>query len=110
MAYQSSTLGATVANPPRLLVASMAGLNPASTVPFGPSIWMYQSTDSTTLVQGSNYFTDAQALGMRQNDIMFAQCQSSVGASQVLLIGSLSAVTTSGANLSTGGAVSSTFN
>lgn len=110
MAYQSSTLGATSANPPRLLVASMAGSNPASTVPFGPSMWMYQSTDSTTLAFGSNYFTDAQALGMRQNDIVFVQCQSSVGSSQVLAIGSLSAVTTSGANLTTGGAITSTFN
>lgn len=110
MPYQSSTLGATSANPPRLLVASMGGLNPASTVPFGPSLWVYQSTDSTTLAQGANYFTDAQSLGMRQNDVVIVQSQSSVGSSVVLVIGSLSAVTTSGANLSTGGAVSSTFN
>lgn len=48
-------------NPPKLLVAGMGG---------GPSIWYYKSDDAHGDVDGTDYFTNAKDLGMKDNDIV----------------------------------------
>mgnify|MGYP003394014568 FL=1 len=110
MAYSGSTAASSVANPPFLVASGIVRSAASSTVSLGRQLWLYASTDSSTLAFGSNYFTDAFYIGMRQNDVVIQTYQSSVGSSQVLQIGSLGAVTTAGAALTTGGTITSTFN
>lgn len=55
MAYSTST-------PPRLLIDSVGG---------SPSVWLYSSADAKATVDGSGYFTNGYALGMRDGDLCF---------------------------------------
>jgi hypothetical protein len=48
-------------NPPQLLVPSMGG---------GVALWVYASTDAHGDVDGTDYFSNGDALGMNVNDIV----------------------------------------
>lgn len=52
MAYSTS-------NPPRLITGQFTGAG---------NIWSYRSTDAAGTVDGSGYFTNAHALGMKAGD------------------------------------------
>lgn len=116
MAYNGSTAGSTLANPPILVFSAVGGrvLNNGSTLNgtgggMGAQLWIYTSTDSSTAPVAANYFTDAKALGMRGGDIVLqvGATGSTVGVS----VNVLGAVTTSGAAYaSTGSQISSTYN
>lgn len=132
MAYSGSTAATTLQNPP--VVAYAFGLSPYSNVnnavvsstasPLfgGNRLWHYASTDSSTLVQNTGYFTDGGTLGMRNGDVLFNIGATSVGSTSVTLqIGILMTTTTAGSSnlspinfaafgLTTGGAITSTFN
>ena len=108
MAYSGSTAASSLANPPINITSAFSRTVSVSTVPLGRSLWMYSSTDSTTLALGANYFTDAYYLGMRQGDVVINTWQSSAGSSQVMQIAMVGAVTTNGAALTTGSMLSST--
>lgn len=111
MAYSGST--ASTPNPPvRISHGLLAQTNNvgSTSVAKGGSVWSYTSTNLTTDMTASNFFTDAQALGMRNGDILISatySTESSTG--HILVIGMLTGVSTSGANLSTGGTITSTF-
>jgi hypothetical protein len=49
-----------VTNPPALLSQSIAG----------PRVWVYKSADASTDVDAADYFTNADALGMKINDLV----------------------------------------
>ncbi len=49
-------------NPPNLIVC---GFNALTT-----SIWSYESTDASTVVDGDGYITDGDALGLKVNDLV----------------------------------------
>lgn len=108
MAYNGTTAASSVANPPvRLWGTLMGGLNTASTVGTGGGAWLYQSTNGTTELISTTFFTDAYYLGMKQGDLVFYA--GSTGSSAYCGFGILGAVTTSGAGLSsTNGTLSST--
>lgn len=113
MAYQGSTAASSVANPPvyiggRIGGPKLASSTGSSTLSLGRGVWLYQSTDSSTLVTASGYFTDAYYLGMKQNDVVICVSQSSAAAGQTLNIAALGAVTTSGAGLSSTSLIEST--
>ena len=111
MSYSGTTAASTLANPP-IKIGGYLGLGPNSTASaaagsWGKSLWMYNSSHSSTQLTDTNFFTDALALGMKQNDIVMAVCNT--GSSVSIVIGVLSSVTSDGANLaSTGGILSST--
>lgn len=113
MSYVGSTGASSVANPPVLV--ARAGLAPtnnvnSTSVAEGMGLWMYNSSNLTTDITAANFFTDAKRLGMRNGDVMLAttfSTQSSTG--HVLVTGIITGVSTSGANLSTGGSITSTF-
>lgn len=110
MSYSGST--ATTPNPPRLLIPAMGGPLAANSTSVGNAgaLWFYCSTNLTTDMTASNFFTDAKALGMRTGDVLLAatySTQSSTG--HILVMGMITGVSTSGANLSTGGTMTSTF-
>lgn len=112
MAYSGSTKASSVANPPNRVdsgLLSMRNINESTSVAEGGGLWTYNSSNLTTDVTASNFFTDAQRLGMRNGDVMIASSfstQSSTG--HILMIGMITGVSSSGANLSTGGTITST--
>ena len=120
MAYQSSTAASSVANPPRCLVPSFSGLagttnlstaNGANTYrEQGGGLWFYASSHGSTQVQDSNFFTDAKDLGIKPGDVLLGFQWTTAGSSIVTYMGVFAAVSTAGANLSTGGTITSTFN
>lgn len=55
MSYSTST-------PPACMVPSIGAR---------PAIWVYQSADDDATVNGTDYFTNGEALGMKAGDIVF---------------------------------------
>jgi hypothetical protein len=128
MAYFGSTQLSSVANPPVKIAwgglavggfSTSGNLAVMSTNPaYGPmtkqanSLWLYNTTDASTLLISTTYFTDAQALGMRMGDMIMgcAAASSAPGsATNVAYLGTLSQVTTAGAGIaSTAGMLQST--
>ncbi len=132
MAYYSSTVASSLANPPRQLTAPF-GANPAqagSTEYLQPSnstsgnnfnapggggggLWFYASTNLTTDLTASGnqpFFTDGFYLGMRAGDMVMGCEFTSVGSSIVTFLGAVVSVSTAGAALSTGSFNTSTAN
>ena len=129
MSYFGSTQLSSVANPPRQLVAPFAN-NPSqvgvtaymtsqgSTATYakapgggGGGLWFYSSTNLTTDLTAANFFNDGYYLGMRAGDVVMGnQLASSAGSSVVTFTASVVSVSTSGASLSTGSFITSTFN
>ena len=121
MAYSGSTASSSLANPPRFVSSGalygVSGVTTGlSTAPNSPSnqgggLWTYTSTNLTTdmNIAGNTFFTDGQNLGMRPGDAVIAVQFSSAGSSMILSIHAVSGVSTSGASLSTGAVISSTY-
>lgn len=129
MAYFGSTQLSSIANPPRQLVAPFA-TNPAimgSTMYLstqgstaannangpgggGGGLWYYASTNATTDLTASNFFSDGFYLGMRPGDPIICASFTSLGSSVQTAIGCIVSVSTAGASLSTGSLMTSTFN
>lgn len=117
MAYNGTTAGSTLANPPVLMCSAGLGgkvLNNGSTINgtgagSGLQMWMYSSTDSSTAPFTANYFTDALRLGMRGGDVVLQV--GATGSTLGVAISVLGTVTTAGAAYASSGAqISSTFN
>jgi len=121
MAYLGSTQSSSVANPPIRLAGGMGygadahiasgstlyinndyGASTAGTYKqgqgFGQQLWMYHTTDMTSAILASGYFTDAGRLGVRPGDVFIMVAQgSSLGSSQMLRLAVVSNVSTAGA-------------
>lgn len=119
MAYQSSTAASSVANPPRCLIPSFSGLAGTTNLSTangancyreqGGGVWLYISSHGSTACMDTNFFTDARDLGIKPGDILLGLQWTTAGSSTVLFMGAFASVSTAGANLSTGGTVTSTF-
>lgn len=117
MAYSGSTAATTLANPPRKLIEGIAGIPgttglttaPGSPGGQGGAIWFYSSTNATTDIVASNFFTDGKYLGMRPGDLVAGVQFTSAGSSVITFLGAITGVSTSGASLSTGSLMTSTF-
>lgn len=116
MAYYGSTQASSVANPPRLLVGQIAsvpkttGLSTTTAQQHqqGGQLWFYSSTNLSTDILASNFFTDGYYLGMRPGDVVIGNQFSSAGSSVQTFICTVTGVSTSGATLSTGASLTST--
>jgi hypothetical protein len=129
MAYFGTTAASSQSNPPRQLVAPFA-CNPALTGsteflstqgstaannPNGPGgggggLWYYSSTNATTDMTASNFFSDGFYLGMRAGDVLMTASYTSLGSSVIAGFGIIVSVSTAGASLSTGSFNTSTAN
>lgn len=107
MSYSGST--AATPNPPVLMGGGLASRSSTALTGNNKQLWLYTSTNLTTDISASAFFTDAYYLGMRPGDIVMGTQYTSAGSSVITFQGSLSAVTTSGGTLSTGGLMTSTF-
>ena len=107
MAYAGST--AATPNPP---ACTSEQLTRGTSTYTGNKIqvWLYSSTNLTTDLTAANFFTDGWYLGMRPGDIVQGTQYTSAGSSAITFQGSIGAVTTSGAQFSTGSVMTSTFN
>ena len=112
MSYSGSTASSTVANPPSRVdnaLLSQRNIRESTSVAEGGSLWVYNSSNLTTDVCASGFFTDADELGMRNGDILIAgsySTQSSTG--HIVMIGMVAFDSTATASLSTGGTITST--
>lgn len=118
MAYSGATAASSVANPPRLLArgqmtgpVNSTGLTTAGNSPGnqGGGLWFYASTNLTTDLTSTGFFSDGFYLGMRPGDMVMGVQFSSAGSSVTTFMGGITAVSTDGANFSTGSLVTSTF-
>jgi hypothetical protein len=115
MAYSGSTAASSVANPPRKLIEGMTGLRgttglstaPASPGNQGGALWVYTSTNLTTDLTASGFFSDGKDLGMRPGDIVMGCQFSSAGSSVMSYQGTITGVSTAGATL--GAMITSTY-
>lgn len=90
----------SVSNPP-VLLAQGVGSGGSSR-----KIWFYASTDASTAVDASGYFTDGWKLGMRAGDIVFVlDTDASPLACQICIVTSASS---SAVDLSDGVAITAT--
>jgi hypothetical protein len=129
MAYFGTTSPSSQSNPPRQLVApfaanpalvgsteflstqgSTAANNPNAPGGGGGGLWFYASTNLTTDITASNFFSDGFYLGMRAGDIVQGAQFSSLGSTVTTFMGAIVSVSTAGASLSTGSLMTSTFN
>lgn len=116
MAYSGSTASSSVANPPRMIipgVGQVAGTTGLSTTQNqqrqqGGALWFYSSTNKTTDIFVSNFFSDGKNLGMKPGDMVMGNQFTSAGSSVVTFFGTVTGVSTSGATLSTGASLTST--
>lgn len=117
MSYSGSTASSSVSNPPKLLVGQVASIpettglstTAAQQSQQGGQIWYYSSTNKTTDIFVSNFFSDGKRLGMRPGDIVFANSFTSAGSSVVSMIGVITGVSTSGATMASGAQITSTY-
>lgn len=106
MAYSTAT-------PPVTAVARIGGIAANSTSVYNraPALWLYNTSDGTTVLQNAGYFSNGKALGMRYGDMLLAlsaSTESSTG--HITAFGALvSTLSSAGWNLSTGGTITSTF-
>jgi hypothetical protein len=112
MAYQGTTALSSVSNPPILIARGLGGgFNVPTSAPIGSGLWFYGTTGSnTTDAFTASYFSDGQALGLKQGDVVIVVAQTStVASSQTLLLGCISSMSsTGGTQLSTFSFISST--
>lgn len=117
MSYSGTTAASSVANPPRKIIDGLAqtpgttGLSSAPSAPGaqGGALWYYSSTNLTTDIVASNFFSDGYYLGMRPGDCVQGVQFTSAGSSVTTFFGAITGVSTSGASLSTGSLMTSTF-
>ncbi len=114
MAYSGTTAASSVANPPNQIARVVGGRLSASSSASaggGGGLWLYNSTNLTTDMTATSFFSEAYYLGMKQGDLVMGVQASSAGSTtQIAFMGVVGAVTTAGAALSTGGTITSTFN
>ena len=92
MSYSGTTASSTLSNPPRRIGGAIAPstVNTSSGLG-GCSLWMYQTSDESTNLQSTGYFTDGRLLGMKSGDILMASISS--GSSVGLCIGVIACAT-----------------
>lgn len=113
MSYTGTT--ATSPNPPRCAVPAMSGplANSSTSIAGrGAQLWIYNTSDGSTNLMNTGYFTDGKQLGMRLGDMLMALCWTTESATgHITVMGALITTnSTAGWNLSTGGTLTSTFN
>lgn len=112
MAYNGTT--STSPNPPRCLFPAMGmplGWNSTSVQQRAGQVWFYNSSDASTAWMNAGYFTDGRQLGMKIGDMLLGLSWSTESSTGHVFVGGALVTTnsTAGWNLSTGGAVTSTF-
>jgi len=105
MSYHGATAGSSIANPPIRIAGGLGGINQVSTGSGGGrGVWHYASSNPSSVMAGSNFFTDAKELGVQTGDLVIGTI--ATGSSIQTYMGVMGTVSTAGAALaSTAGGV-----
>ena len=111
MAYSGSTALSSAQNPPRnISAANIWGQRSTSVISSskvrGQGLWMYATTDGSTELVATTYFTDAYYIGMKEGDVVIATI--CTGTSSYVAMGIIGPVTTAGAGIPSTNMLSST--
>lgn len=118
MAYSGTTAATTLVNPPRRIAGGLATPPQSTSLTTNPTagpgaqggnIWYYCSTNATTDLTASAFFTDGWYIGMRPGDMVMGAQFTSAASSVITFWGAVASASTAGASLSTGSLVTSTF-
>lgn len=117
MAYVGTSVQTTLQNPPVCISGGLTiGRGSSALTGNNRSVWQYVSTNLTTDISAAAnqpFFTDGWYLGMRPGDLILGCNYTSAGTTAatgvVSWLGAVIAVTTSGASVSTGSVMTSTF-
>ena len=112
MSYFGSTAASTLVNIPKRVDSgflSQASIRESTSVAEGGGLWSYNSSNLTTDLCASGFFSDAGKIGMRNGDVVISGTWSAESStSHVVVIGMVAYDTTAAASLSTGGTITST--
>jgi len=109
MAYQGTTAGSSVSNPPFLVSQGIASTGIGSTAPSTsnrgptPSQWHYKSTHTQAEVAAAGFITDARVLGMKIGDSVLVMGSTTMVISHHVV----NALSSTGATISAGLLISS---
>lgn len=106
MAYSGTTSATTNYNPPIQIGRGVGGANAVTTGGGGRGLWLYATSDESTNLISTTYFTDGLQLGFKRGDIIISV--HATGSSIGLSIGVIGTVSTLGCGVaSSGGMISS---
>ena len=91
MSYSGATAASSLVNPPIRIAGGLGGANSLTTSGGGRSLWMYHTSDESTNLQSTGYFTDGKTLGMKGGDVLIAVI--ATGSSIGLTIGAIAVAT-----------------
>lgn len=112
MAYNGTTAGSSISNPPIRIAGGVGGPNQQSTgTGGGRSVWLYSSSNGSTELISSTYISDGKLLGFQNGDLLIGvhATGSSIGISMGVIgfVSSIGSTVYSCGVLSTGGQLSS---
>lgn len=112
MAYSGSTAASSVANPPVRIshgALSMRSVDESTSVASGGQLWYYNSTNLTSALWSTTFFSDGKTLGMRPGDAIISVSHTTESSTGIILqINVVSNVSSAGAGVSTEAYISST--
>lgn len=103
MSYSGTTSTSTNYNPPIQIARGVGGVNAVTTGGGGRGLWLYATSDESTNLIGTTYFTDAKNLGMKAGDVVISV--HATGSSIGISIGAIGVVSTNGAGVSSTGSM-----
>ena len=117
MSYAGTTAASTLQNVPRCIVPQMSGPKATSSAdstaitPRNTNLWIYNTSDATSILCTPGYFTDGKQLGMRHGDIMLGVSWTTFSSTGTYSFQGMlySSNSTAGFNLSTDSMYSSSF-
>lgn len=90
-------MGYATSNPPvAMSMGPLAQFNTTESTSVGGKLWLYKSADVIATVEGANYFSNGQALGMQAGDLVYILDTTTPHA----YLETVASVTASGATLS----------
>jgi len=114
MTYVGTTAESSVRNPPRRIdsgLLSQRNRGESTSINEGGALWTYTSSNLTTSLITTGFFSDGALLGMRNGDIVIANTQSTQSSTgSILFLGVVTGVSSTSdvASLSTEGYITST--
>jgi hypothetical protein len=112
MAYSGTTAASSLANPPHRVDhggLTARNINESTSTIEGRGLYFYNSTNVTTDLTVTGFFSDADRIGFRNGDVVI--CVQSTGSETAprVLIGALSGVSSAGGSLDSASIITSTY-
>lgn len=103
MSYSGTTAASTLSNPPFQVARGIGGPSALTTGGGGRGLWMYATSDESTNLISTTYFSDGKQLGFSRGDVIISV--HATGSSIGLSIGVIGTVSTLGCGVASTGAM-----